>query len=129
MRKRSVAGTAQDPTIQFAKLEVDGNAYKLAYSFNAIAEAETSAGCNLLGGLENLGSLTALQFRGLLFAALSVAQPKMTIEEVGRLIRLDTKSAIANALAEAYQLSMPEKEQDPPEAEAPGASAAADLAS
>lgn len=124
MPKRSVAGTALDPTIQFAKLEIDGKAYKLAYSFNAIALAETAAGCNLLGGLENLGALTALQFRGLLYAALSVAQPKMTIEEAGNLIRLDTKGAIANALAEAYQFSMPE---DPPQAEAPGESAAAEL--
>jgi hypothetical protein len=126
MAKRSVAGSALDPTIQFARLEIDGLSYKLAWSFNAIAEAESVAGCNLLSGLENLSALSALQFRGLFYAALSVAQPAMSIEKAGRLVRLDTKGPIANALAEAYQLSMPDKEQDPPEAEAPGASAAAD---
>lgn len=116
--KRSVAGGAADPTIQFAKLEIDGQTLRLAYSFNAIAEAEHVAGCNLLGGLENLGDLTALQLRGLLYAALSVADPKASVEQAGALIRLDTIAPITMALAEAYRLSMPDnKPADPPAAD------------
>jgi hypothetical protein len=117
-RKNTVAGTEKDPNIQFAKLKLNGQEYKLAYSFNAIAEAESIAGCNLLAGLENLSSLSALQLRGLLYAGLAVAnlKPRISLEEAGAMIRLDTIGPITSALAEAYVLSMPEK-KDPPEAE------------
>jgi len=109
-------------------LALGGRTYRLAYSFNAIAEAEHLAGCNLLGGLENLENLTAIQLRGLLYAALVVAHPTipdgdgqrpLTVEDAGLLVRLDTIGPITGALAEAYRLSMPEKKQDPPKAGAP----------
>jgi hypothetical protein len=114
--KKSVAGTGADPVIRFAKLELDGETYRLAYSFNAIATAEHVAECNLLSGLESLNDMSALQLRGLLYAAMSVADPKVTIHQAGALIRLDTLVPITNAIAEAYRLSMPEKKQDPPQA-------------
>jgi hypothetical protein len=109
--KKSVAGTASDPTIKFATVEIDGDKYKLAYSFNAIAEAEAMAGCNLLQGMQTLQDLSATQLRGLFYAALSVARPSMTIEEAGKLLRFDTMPAITNAIADAYILSMPKKEE------------------
>ena len=112
-KQRSVAGTPADPTLHFAKLELDDETYLLAYSFNAIATAENVAGCNLLGGLENLTDLTARQLRGLLYAAMAVANPKVTIEQAGELIRLDTITPVTTALAEAYRLSMPAKKADP----------------
>jgi hypothetical protein len=127
---RTVGGGVLDPTIQFATLMVDGKEYQLAYSFNAIAAAERTAGCNLLSGLESLNDLTALQLRGLLFAALSIAHPTVkegekerlfTVEDAGRMIRLDTIAPITTSLAEAYQLSMPEKKKDPIVAGAPPA--------
>ena|SRR3569832_908390 len=114
MPKRStVAGTANDPNIQFAKLEVDGKAYKLCYSFNSIAVAESVAGCNLLKGLESLTDLTAVQLRGLLYAALSVAHPDLTVEDAGTLVRLDTIGSITTALAEAYTISLPASKKKP----------------
>jgi hypothetical protein len=109
MPKKSVASTALDPTIQFATLTIDGELYKLVYSFNAIAKAEGVTGCNLLNGLLSLESLSAVHLIGLLYAALSVAHPDMTVEKAGELVRLDTISSITQALAEAYALSMPQK--------------------
>jgi len=121
---RTVAGSRKDPTIQFATLTLDGQEYKLAYSFNAIAEAENRAGCNLLSGLQDLRDLNAQQLRGLLYAALSVAHPKITVEEAGDMIRLTTITTITDALAAAYILSLPEKKKsDPPEADPPAESA------
>jgi len=117
--KRSVVGTAADPTLQFADLEIDGVKYKLAYSFQAIAEAEGLAGCNLLDGLKNLMDLSARQLRGLFFAALSIAHPKITIEGATGLIKIDNIVPITRALAEAYNLSIPDKKTDPPEADPP----------
>jgi hypothetical protein len=113
MAKKNVAGTAADPVIKFATLTLDGREYRLAYSFNAIAEAERAAGCNLLAGLENLSDLTALQLRGLLYGALMVSNPDITIEQAGAMIRLDTLDPVTAALAEAYGLSMPEDKKIP----------------
>jgi hypothetical protein len=117
-KQRSVAGTKDDPTIQFADLTINGQSFRLCYSFNAIAIAESAAGCNLLRGLESLTDLSATQLRGLLYAALLVAQPEMTVEDAGRLIRLDTINPITAALAEAYSLSLPEQKKSNDEANA-----------
>jgi hypothetical protein len=123
MAKRNVSGTEADPTIRFAPLELGGVTYQLAYDFNAIAEAEFLARCNLLSGLESLQSLTAAQFRGLFYAALSPAHPEITVQEAGRMITLEdgVRLKIANAIAKAYKLSMPDK-KDPPGAAAPAGS-------
>lgn len=119
MARKSVAGTAADPTIQFETLEIDGRSYRLCYSFNAIAEAERLGNCNLLEGIAAVlfNSLTAQQARGLLYAALSVAQPEITLAEAGQMIRVDTLPGIRLALLKAYNASMPEAEKflkDPP---------------
>jgi hypothetical protein len=119
-KRNGVAGTASDPTIEFAKLEIDGKQYRLGYDFNAIAEAEEVTGSNLLQGLLNGGNWTARQMRGLLYAALHVAHPRITVEEVGKLIRLDTMIAVQRAVIMAYNLSLPEeKRQADPFEEAP----------
>ena len=89
----------------------------LAYDFNAIADAEEPAGCNLLAALESLSDISAMQLRGLLFAAV-VSTPKPTILECGELIRVDTIAPITTALADAYNLSIP---IPPPAAAAPAA--------
>jgi hypothetical protein len=113
MPRNNVAGTASDPTIQFASLEIDGKTYRLTYDFNAIAQAEAASGCNLLQGVAGflLNTATAAQYRGLLYAALLKAHPKMSIDQAGNLVRIDTMPDIRRALAEAYNLSMPEKKR------------------
>lgn len=90
-------------------LKVDGKEYALAYDFNAIADAEQSAGCNLLAALETLSNISAVQLRGLLYAAIvpEPKEPRLTLLEAGMLIRVDTIAPITKALADAYMLSMP----------------------
>jgi hypothetical protein len=109
---RRVAGTEADPTVEFAELEVDGKTYHLAYDFGAIAEAEKALGCNLLAGMAGVmvqdGYYSASQVLGLLYAALRKAQPKMTIQEAGRLCRIETIPEIVSAIREAYNKSLPE---------------------
>lgn len=116
LKKATVAHTAADPTLRFAKVGVNGKTYKLAFSFNAIALAEAHSGANLLAGIENLMSLSASQFRGLLYAAITTAHPKMTLQDTGNLITFTTLGSLKDALAEAYVLSMPDpvKEDDKP---------------
>jgi len=117
-RRESVAGTALDPVIEFATLEIDGETYHLAYDFNAIAEAEKLAEANLLHGMAALmfNSTTAVQLRGLFYAGLRKAHPKMTLAQVGAMIRIDTMPDIRDALLRAYNASLPEAKKilDPP---------------
>src|SRR5260370_20780777 len=108
---------------EFAKLEIDGKTYQLAYDFNAIAEAERVAGCNLLHGVASLllHDMTAGQVRGLLYAALRQAHPKMTIEDAGALATIDTIPDIREALLKAYDAALPEGKKiftDPTKADA-----------
>lgn len=111
MAKRdSVAGTAADPVVESVPLEIDGKTYRLFYDFNAIAEAEQAAGCNLMHGIAvvMLNGMDARQFRGLLYGALRVAHPKMTLLDAGNLIRIDTMPEIRRALVLAWNASLPE---------------------
>jgi len=116
MAKKNVAGTTADPVVKFATLKVDGTEYKLVYDFNAIAEAEALTGLNLLTGMINLWQdLTATKLmgasivRGLLYAAL---RPKLDLEAVGHMIRVDTLTDIVAAIREAYAESMPVPEKN-----------------
>jgi hypothetical protein len=111
MAKKSVAGTGLDPTIQFSTLVVDDKSYKLAYSFNSIALAEAASGTNLLKGLQSLMDLSAMQLRGLLYAAMIIDKPDVTVEQASSLIRVDTINDITLAMVEAYRLSLPEKKK------------------
>lgn len=98
-----------------AKLEIDGQSYHLVYDYNAIAEAEvvTGYGCNLLHGLVMPSTISALQLRGLLFAALRARHEEMTIGDAGKLLRVDTIERVLKAIGEAWALSMPEPKTNP----------------
>jgi hypothetical protein len=112
LKKQSKTGSQTAVNIaKTAVLELDGKQHRLVYDFNAICAAESVAGCNLLHALENLGDLTGMQLRGLLYAAMKPFSADVTIEEVSVMIRLDAIGAITKSLAEAYALSVPGKTQ------------------
>lgn len=110
VKRPSVANSAADPLVQFVKLTIDGEDYQLAYDFNAIAEAQKLADCNLLHGILALLARypDAAELRALLFTALRKAHPRITIEQAGNLIRHDTMGDIVQALRDAYDNSLPE---------------------
>lgn len=112
--RRSVAATFADPVVEFATLEIDGKVYRLSYDFNAIAEAEQEAKCNLLHGIAMLAmhGLNAAQYRGLLYAGLRMAHPRITIRDAGRMLHdPDNLPVVRKALIEAWNLSMPEEKK------------------
>jgi hypothetical protein len=100
--------------VKKGKLVIDGVEYQVAYDFNRICEVEAAAGANLLEALGSLLSLSAAQLRGLLFAAIERDGARLTLAQVGALIRVDTIASIEDALAEAYRLSLPEKPEESP---------------
>jgi hypothetical protein len=95
--------------VKTSTLVIDNETLTLAYDFNAIADAERIAGCNLLAALENLADISAIQLRGLLYAAIVTEPPDVrpTLVDCGNLIRLDTIAAVTMALAKAYELATP----------------------
>jgi hypothetical protein len=112
MAKKTVAGTADDPTIPYTKLTLKGTDYKLCYSFNAIAKAEAETGLNMFQGL-NLQALNAIQLRAMLWASLLTAHPDITLEEAGALIASPTHCNLAlSAIAEAWSASMPKQDAE-----------------
>lgn len=112
MSIKSISGTALEPVYNFHELTLDEKTYKLAFSYNAIAKAESVAKVNLMNSL-HLSDLDVNQFRATLYAALSVAHPKMTIEQAGELIKIDTFSEIRSALLQAWSKSMRENPLEP----------------
>lgn len=109
-----------NPTFRYSTLSIDGVEYKLAYSFNSIAECEAESRCNLLEGLDSLDSMNALQLRGLFYAALKPLQPLMTVEQAGDMIAVNGIVGVAAAVAVAYKLSL-QRTADPPLAGPPPA--------
>ena len=120
-KKHSVAGTALDPTIEFASLvledipsEYDDGVWRLVWNHNNIAWAERQTGQNFLFGFTGLLNNTAnfSDYRCMLFACLRMAHPKITVEVAGGLIgRFDMLDEIRKAIAESWALSMPEKKR------------------
>ena len=106
---------AAEAATQAAVVPIDGTDYRLVYSFNAIAEAEERAKCNLLHGLSAtlLNTMTAGQLRGMFYAALRANHADLTIDQAGGLIRLDTLPGIVKAIGEAFVLSMPDAKKNP----------------
>lgn len=109
-RRASVAGTAADPLVRFATVELGGETYKLAFDFNAIATAETVAGVNLLQAID-LSGMTANQYRGMFYAALMKAHPEMTLAGAGQLITLPNIKRITDGILQAWRLAMPSPEE------------------
>src|ERR1051326_7518669 len=106
-KKKTVANTANDPTVEFVEIQLQGKTWKLAYDFNAIAEAEKLTGCNLLQGVSGVlyTTMTAQQLRALLYAAMCKAHPKVTLEEVGTLIPILSMADIQRALLKTWGIS------------------------
>jgi hypothetical protein len=113
------AALVADPTLETAKLTIDGETYELLYSYAQIAAAERlvntvdpGAKVNLIYGV--IGSFSASVLPGYFLAALKTRQPEMTLSDSMRLIRPDTVLAISNALDEANRLSQPEASRKSP---------------
>jgi hypothetical protein len=107
--------TTPDPITEFVTLEIDGKKYRLAADFNAIAEAESGAGCNLLHGISAtlMNTMNMAQLRGLLYALMLRDAPATTLADAGKLIRLDTMPDIVEKISTAFALSMPKKKENP----------------
>lgn len=107
-----------DPALPDVSLILGGVERKLCFDYNAIVQAEKATGVNLLEGMA--GRLNATNLRGLLWAALLRGSPKITIEEVGELIRPSMINVLHEALIATWfgSIAAPNEENAAGELEA-----------
>lgn len=97
----SVAGKpGSDPTLPDVKIVLGGFERQLCYDFNAIVQAETHTGINLVKAV--VEDITARSLRGLLWAAAIRYNPELTLEEVGTWITPRNISTIHAALVATW---------------------------
>ncbi len=96
-----------NPTVKFHTLQDGENAFKLVFTLNALATAESLTKLNLLQAL-NITDMSVSSLRGLLYATLLKFHPKMTIEQAGDLLqRVGIKPALEAVFA-AWSASQPD---------------------
>jgi hypothetical protein len=98
---KTVAGVlGEDPTLPEVSIILGGVERKLCFDYNAIVLAEKATGVNLLQGI--VGEITASNLRGLLWAALKRDCPKLTLDELGTMIKPHMLGTIHQALQAAW---------------------------
>jgi hypothetical protein len=97
----------------FPRSERRDGEWLVAFGFNEIAKAEKITGLNLLQGIGGFLSSTAsaTEYVGLLFAGLMKAHPKVTTDQVSKMLRIDQLQDIRRVLVSAFNLSLPEKKR------------------
>lgn len=97
------------------KLADDPIEYCLTFDFNQIVDAESICGCNLLSAIEWPRAMTAAQSRGLLYALLKTAHPKVLLGEAGDLLTRDILTVSKAVLVAIFGADGDETEPAPPE--------------
>ena len=83
----------------------------LLLDLNAMCHFENITGKNIMQGL-GASELTAKDFRALLWACLYHEDKDLTIEAVGGMIHSGNLDDITNNLAKAWDVAMPEAEEE-----------------
>ena len=99
-----------DPTLPKVELKIGKQTYLLCFTFQALALAqknlrEIGVNVNLLHALD-LSTMDAEKLIPLLYAALITHQPKITPNEVVKLVTFKNLGLIFEKLAEAYGASL-----------------------
>jgi hypothetical protein len=91
------------PTIHFVDCMIDGENYPMAFSYNRLAEVEAATNLNMLaGGLHAFPNISATHYRALVWAAMTIKRPELTLDDVGNLMTPETMPVIQKALIDAY---------------------------
>lgn len=79
----------------------------LLMNLNAMVAFEEETGKNIMQGLAP-DSLTAKDFRALLWACLLHEDPELKVEDVGGMIHAGNMAELAEKIAEAWEVASPE---------------------
>lgn len=100
----------------------DSRDYTLGFDFNELADAEAVAEVNLLASVASWPNLSCRQMRGLVYALLKPAHPRVLLKEAGELLTRDMQTvykAVKQTLLEAELLVADAAAADVPDS-APG---------
>lgn len=114
MHKTISLKAGSDRTLPDVTLEIGGKVRQLAYDFSAIITAEKITGINLLKAA-SFQDLSFSDVRGLLYAALLHAEPKLTLEEFDSTCGphiMHNMLVCQAAVAEAWFGSVPDAKED-----------------
>lgn len=86
-----------------AKLSISGlPQLDLLYDFNLLADTEELTGCNMLTAIGHLdGNMGSKELRALLFGLTRENHPNLTLQQVGRYLRIDTFADVFDSCWEA----------------------------
>jgi hypothetical protein len=109
----------KNPTEPTVELNIDGDSYRLLFSFEAIAEAEDLTGLPLISGLrkKDVDTPRIAFVRALLYACLRPHHSEVTYEEAAALVNQWNWSDIWGKVLDAWVAGM--KKPDPKDAPDP----------
>lgn len=74
----------------------------LFYDFNVLADVEELTGCNMLAAVGHLnGNMGSKEMRALLYGLARINHPRLTLEQIGQYLRIDTFQDVFDACWEA----------------------------
>ena len=118
MAKKAESRSVGRPTLRFVDCKIGDENYRMAFSYRKLIEAESKTGLNLLAsGINAFPYISATHYRALVWAAMSIDRPSLTLEQVEDLLDFDTMPVIQKALADSYQKSTENPTEAPPAAE------------
>lgn len=108
----------QNPVIDTAVIEIDGERFELCFDFGAMARVkaelrEHGIRMNLLRSLD-LGELDVDTLPVLFFATARARHPDLTWERAQALVTVRTAAGLIDALVQAYKVAMEPAKADPP---------------
>jgi len=83
----------------------------LLMDLNAMVSFEEATGKNIMQGLD-ADSMSAKDFRALLWACLLHENEALKVEDVGKMIRAENMGELSDKIAQAWEVASPEAEGD-----------------
>lgn len=95
-------------------VEIDGKAYKLVYSTNALCELEDVLNRNvnsITAEVQDQSKVRLKTLRAMFWAGLTEHHPEVDIKTAGDLMTVGGASAIMTKVGEAFRLAFPEADE------------------
>lgn len=128
MKKRTIAGTAADPTLPKTPITIKGKTYDLCFTFGALAEAETSINVELArkGSTESVNMLYQFPMpnlantRACFAAALRTFHPEISFADAIEMVTPSTIVVISSTIMAAWNTAFMDGEEKAADPQQPG---------
>jgi len=94
-----------------ASLEIDGKAYTLVFTTNALCDLEELLGKSVGQIMQQMDRVSTI--RALLWAGLQASEPGLTVKAAGDLMHVAGNTAVMKAVTEALNRAFPQEKAAP----------------